>query len=92
MLLLHAILTHTKTHNLHVLVKPRTDYGGNSATYFRVKKKDLKRQNMVWLGHGLHRILENKGRGIVGAETAAPVECAPLGIPMVPFGLIFAKI
>jgi mitochondrial splicing suppressor protein 51 len=92
-------ISRTKTHIMHVIVEPRADHGRNPAKYFRVKTATVPSYAEA-MGYGppwpwsiqkLKEMREESEKAGRGTETAAGVECPPLGVQMVPFGSIFAK-
>lgn len=91
-------VSRTKTHILHVVVEPRTDHGQNPAKYFRVNTAkvlslaDAMMRGMQWPGsiEGLKKMREESEKSGRGTQTAAAIECGPLGVQMAPFGSIFA--
>lgn len=88
----------TQTHILRVFVEPRIDHGGKPAKYFRVTNAtvpsytEAMNYDPVWRFsiRQLSQMREDSEKAGRGTETAAAIECTPLGVQMVPFGSIFA--
>lgn len=92
-------ISRTRTHILHIIVEPRTDHERNPAKYFRVKTATVPSYAEA-MGYGppwplsiqrLKEMRDESERTGRGTETAAGIECSPMGVQMLPFGSIFSK-
>lgn len=87
-------ITRSRSHVLHLKVRPRTDHGGSAAKYFRVVEAEpieiaqAMSYSPPWPESlndlkNLREESEQSGRGTVAA---IGIVCFPLGVQIIPFG------